>query len=310
MPALMAQRLSIRARVVLGVAGAIVPAAIVAAALVGYDSYQRERERVIRDTTATARALVASVDGKLEKVEAALFALGTSPHLAAGDLRRFHAQAAAALKDQEFVNIVLLDASGQQHVNTLRPFGVALPAGGNPQVLLKIPSSGKPAVTDIFRGPVAQRWLVGVGVPVAGKSGARYSLNAGILPERLQEVLTRQKVPAQWVAAIFDTSGNVVARTHQPGRFVGGQGAPALVQKMKQADEGVVYTETLEGTAVVSVFSRSPVSGWTVAIGIPQSELLRQVWNSMARLAIVAFVLMGSALGLAFWIGGRLSEPG
>jgi hypothetical protein len=303
----MPNRLSMQARVAFAVTAAIVPAALIAAALVGYDYYERERSRVIRDTTGTARALVAGVDGELEAVRAALLALRTSPHLAVDDLAAFHAQATAALKDQDFVSVVLLDGAGVQRMNTLRPFGAALPASGNPDALVRIASSGQPAVTDLFRGPLGERWFVAVGVPVIRNGAARYSLNAGILPERLGEVLTRQHLPPDWVAAIFDSTGTVVARTHLPDRFVGGKGAATLLQRMKETLEGSVQTDTLEGTPVVSVFSRSAESGWTVAIGIPEAELLRHLLFSMARLAIVAFVLLGAALGLAVWIGGRLS---
>jgi hypothetical protein len=301
----MPYRIPFQARVAFAVAGSIIPAALLSAALVGYDYYERERARIVRDTTGTARALVAGVNGKLEEIEAALFALATSPYLPAADFRRFHAQATAALKDQEFVNIVLIDAAGRQQMNTLRPYGAALPIASN-TVLKDIARSGKPAVTDIFEGPVAKRWLVGVGVPVSS-GGARYSLNAGVLPEHIADVLKRQKLPPGWVAAVFDSSGTIVARTHQPERFVGVKGSPALVQRMKEVAEGAVGGRTLEGTPVLSVFSRSPESGWTVAIGIPESELRHELWSSMGRLAIVAFVLMGTALGLAFWIGGRLA---
>jgi hypothetical protein len=68
------------------------PAALLALVLIGYDSYQRERSQLIRDSLGTARALSAAVDAELTVVKAALFALATSPHLASGDLAAFHAQ--------------------------------------------------------------------------------------------------------------------------------------------------------------------------------------------------------------------------
>jgi ABC-type nitrate/sulfonate/bicarbonate transport system permease component len=45
------------------------------------------------------------------------------------------------------------------------------------------------------------------------------------------------------------------------------------------------------------------VSNWTVAIGIPQTVLLKHLWFSIARLALVMFVVLGTAIGLAIIIG-------
>jgi len=106
--------LGVPARIMLVVAASIVPAMILAFALIGYDTYDRERIRVGRDLLGTARALVAAVDTEFVAVESALFALASSPHLSVGDFAAFHAQASAALRNQPFDNVVVTDASGRQ----------------------------------------------------------------------------------------------------------------------------------------------------------------------------------------------------
>lgn len=302
-------RLSLRTRIAFAVTASIVPAALLAAMIVSYDSYQRERSRIVHDTTGIARALVASVDGRLQEAQAVLYALSTSPALQGGDFAAFRAQATAASQQQGFSNVVLIDATDeQQKMNTLVPPGAPLRRATHP-VLIGIARDGKPALTEFFHAPVVKQWVVGVGIPVRGKNGARYSLNAGVTGERLQEVLARQHLPSGWVAAVFDATGTIAARTHDPERFVGAKGAPALVERMKEAaPEGSLETDTVEGTAVLSVYSRSPRTGWAVAIGIPRAELIQQLLVSMARLAIIAFVLIGTALVLAIVIGNRLAE--
>ena len=49
---------------------------------------------------------------------------------------------------------------------------------------------------------------------------ADHRLNAGIVPERLSSILTQQRLPRDWIAAIFDSTGAVVARTHEMNRFL------------------------------------------------------------------------------------------
>jgi len=300
-------RIVYQARLAFAIAAAMVPAAILALVLLGYDSYERGRDRHVRDSTATARALAAAVDAELLGVRSALFALATSPYLASNDLAAFHRQASAALEGQLFSNIVLFDADLRQRMNTLRPFGAALPLEQN-TMLKRAVAEGAPVFMDLIQGRVAGRPLTGVAVPVRANGAVRYVLSAGIFPERLAGVLTQQRLPASWVAVILDGTGTVVARTHDPERFVGGKASATLVQQAARAAEGHFDSATLEGIPVLTVFSRAPASGWTVAIGIPRSEMLRELWLAVARLGIVGFLLLGSALGAAIYIGGRLDR--
>jgi hypothetical protein len=285
------------------VTASIVPAALLAVALIGYDYYERERARLVSDSLATARAMGAAVDAELSGVRSALLALATSPALAADDLAGFQAQAMSALKDQSFLNIVLIDASDRQLVNTLRPFGDTLPTGGNPPELAEIFRTGQPVITDLFVGPVAKKPLIAIGVPVRRDNAVRYALNAGIPPDRLSSIVMRERLPAEWIAVIVDRAGTLVARTRDPARFVGHKASPGVVQHIQEAREGTFEGTTLEGIPVITVFTHAPVSGWSVAIGIPQATLLKQLWYSIARLALVMFVVLGTAIGLAIVMG-------
>ena len=294
------------ARLAFLVGACIIPATLIAILLIGYDYYHRERDRLTRDSMTTARALIAAVDAELTGVRSALLALATSPHLSSQNLAAFHGQAQAALKDQAFVNVILSDRSGRQLINTFRPFGEPLPTQGDPGGLLRVFETGSPVISGLFQGRVTRSHIVGVGVPVRRDSEVRYALTAGLALDRLSQLLTHQKLPQGWIAAIFDGTGTIVARTAEGERFVGQRGSPELVRRMRVAQEDAFESRTLEGIPVVTVFSRSPASGWTVAIGIPERELTTHLWYSMARLFIAAFVALITALGLAALLGRRL----
>jgi hypothetical protein len=294
------------ARLAFVVGACIVPAALVAMLLIGYDYYHRERDRLMRDSMTTARALMAAVDAELAGVRSALLALATSPHLSSANLAAFHAQAQAALKDQSFANIVLIEENGRQVVNTFRRFGEPLPASGNPPELQRIFQTGEPVITDLFIGPLVQQPFIAIGIPVRRDGKIRYSLNGGVDPRKLSSLLGEQRLPPGWIGGVLDSQGTIVARTRDAERLVGQKGSPELVQRIKQAREDVFESRTVEGIAVLTVFSRSPVSNWTVAIGIPQRELTTHLWYSMARLFIAAFFALITALGLAALLGRRL----
>ncbi len=269
----------------------ILPAILIAvvSALI---SYQRERAVLERGTVATARALVQAVDLELIGVQSALQTLATSQDLAVGDLRGFYNQARKVLPFVAANNVVLTDRSGQQIINTLRPFGDPLPQHGAPELLRRVVDTGKPVIFDLFVGAVTHKPVIDVEVPVLIDGQVIYSAAMGILPERLSEILARQNSQPDRVVAIFDSTGTIVARTHNADQFIGKKGAPALVGRMSEVAEGVIATDTLEGIPVISSFSRSSVSGWSVAIGVPRAALWADFRQALLFTAIAAALVL------------------
>ena len=298
---------TIRSRLALLVMACIVPAALMVAGLMLYN-YRQGRAQLIRDSIATARAMMSTVDRELSSTQAALSGLATSPHLASGELAAFHAQATGMLKSYRVLNIVLLDPRQTQLVNTLRPLGSKMPTGVVPGLERAI-KAGRPFISDIFVGPLANRHLLAVGVPVFQDGTATRALAAGVYPDRLLELLREQRFPPDWIAVIFDSSGHIVARTHQMEKFLGKKGAPAVLARILEVAEGSLETESVEGIPILSVFSRSAVSGWTVAIGIPVSGLTDELARTLWWLAAGTAILLSGSLALAWVIGGGISRP-
>jgi two-component system sensor histidine kinase/response regulator len=248
-----------------------------------------------------------AVDRDLNGAKIAALALATSPNLDMNDLAAFHAQTKRLLGD-EFpgFTFVLSDQSGRQLVNTLRPFGQPLPPHGASDQLRRVFATGKPIVSDVFVGGVMRRPLIGIDVPVWRDGKVVYDLSVGILPERIGKVLAEQRVSADRIVAIFDTKGVIVARTHDPKKFVGQKGTARLLERMRASTEGEVDVMSVEGIPVYSVFSRSPVSGWTVAIGIPRSSVLAELLQSVAWISGVVMALLVAGFGLAWYLGGAI----
>jgi two-component system sensor histidine kinase/response regulator len=272
------------------------------------NSYRQNTAEVGRSTTATTRALIQAVDAELHGVQSALQALATSPHLTSGDLAGFHRQARETLNVRVGVNVVLTDSAGQQVLNTLKPFGEALPRHGQPDQARRIFQTGKPAISDLFLGPVFTSWVIAVEVPVLSNGKVIYSLAMGVTPERLSDILGRQNIPPNWVAAIFDSTGTIVARTHAPEQYVGKKGAPEFIRRFAEVAEDSVETTTIEGIRIFSSFSRSPRSGWTVGMGIPIVDLTANARQSIAFNAGFAGILLVLACLLAAAFGTRISR--
>ena len=305
---MMAKRIpTIRSRLILLAMACIIPASLMVVGLISYN-YHRERAQLVRESMATVRAMMSAVDRDLAGVQAALLALATSPYLASDDLSAFYDQAKEVLKNQTANNIVLIDQTFQQRMNTLRPFGSELPPGVSPG-LRQVFETGRPVTTDMLLGPVTKKPLIAVGVPVYRGDTVVYILAAAIFPERLSELLIQQRLPADRIAAIFDGTGTIVARTHQPERFVGTKGSPDLTSRMAQMPEGSVEGNvTVEGIPVLAVFSRSTVSNWTVAVGIPSANVTSAVVHTLWWFVAGTAILLLGSLALARAIGGNIAS--
>jgi signal transduction histidine kinase len=282
---------------------------VIGSSAILYISYRSERAQLERDTIQTARALMQAVDAELTRAEAAALALSTSGYLVSRDFGAFYAQAKDLLQRTELgSNFVLSDASGQQLVNTVRPFPGPLPRHGNPDQLRRVFDSGKPVISDVYIGGVLRRPVMSIDVPVLRDGKVIYDLSIGLFPERLGRIPRAQHLPSDWVVAIFDTQGVIAARTHAAEQFVGQRGAPALLRRMAETDEGMVETATLEGTEVSAVFSRSPSSKWAVAIGIPTGELTADLRQRFALLLGAVVILITLGIALAVVLGERIAS--
>lgn len=297
---------TIRSRLTLLVIACIVPSFVFMAIWVVYD-YDNERNELTRQTIARARAIVTTVDRDVAGIQAGLSVLATSPYLASDNLPAFYEQAKAAQAALNVNNIVLIDGTHAQRVNTLRPLN-AVPVVSHAPWLDTVFEQGHPVVTDLFVGPVAGKPVVIVAVPVYVNTELKYVLGAGIWPDRLAELLNKQSLPADWIAGIFDSTGTIVARSRNMDKYLGTKGTPAVVGQMLKLAEGSVETETLEGIPVILVFSRSSVSNWAVAVGIPSRTLLQELWTSLSWLLAATLILLFASIGLGWLIAGKITR--
>lgn len=282
---------------------------LVGAALLFFHKYQNGRAQMEKDTIQTARALTQAVDAQLLKAQVVAQSLASADSLAKRNFADFHRRALEVLATTKpGTNIVLTDQTGQQIVNTLVEFGRPLPRGSDTTVLRRVFETGKPVISDLFIGGVTKRHIMSIDVPVSINGKVTYVLSAGIQPDDFSAILQKQRLPSDWVAAIFNPTGTIVARTHASEQFVGQKGTAEFIQRIREMPEGTMESTTREGIPVVSAFSRSPVTDWSVGIGMPRSifaaELTRTLWTLGASMV----VLFSLGIGLAWFMGNRITR--
>ena len=300
-------RPTIRSRLFFLVAGCVLPVSILAVGFMFYD-YHRGQAQLIANSIFTARSMIAVVDKDLASVESGLRVLTTSRLLMTKNYAEFYRQAQDTLAVLNANAIMLSDANGQQLIDTRRPYGESLPLYDNPPLARRVFQTGRSVLSDFYIGNLNREPLITIGVPVRRGEVIDHQVSGTLLSERLSKILVQQKLPADWIVAIYDSTGTIVARTHEMERFVGKKGAPRVLQRLAQISEGSTDAKTLEGISVISAFSRSPTSKWTVAIGIPIQYFTTGLLGTLKWLLLGIIVLLLSSLALAWVIGTSIAR--
>jgi len=304
----MPARMTLRAHLLALVVVTLVPVLIFSGVLVVAIA-QHERRAVERGLLETARALSASVDQQINGATAALSALALSSRLASGDLRGFYEEA-RALKDAQdgWDSVFLYDRDGEGLLDVRRPFGSALASMRQDETFRQVLSSQRPVTSNLVQEPVDGRHVVRIAVPVTSGGRVRYALGAYIdFQQRLRSVLGRQQFSDTWTATVFDRQKLIVARTRDAVQRVDTPISADLAEQSSRGRDGWHQGRTLEGVTVFAAFSRSPITEWTVAIGIPADLVNASLRRSLMAVVSVGLTFLVVAAGLAVVIGRRIS---
>ena len=259
------------------------------------------REQGLRDT---ARALSLAVDHELQAQIATLDALAASIHLDGGELERFRRDAVRVMATQPgWSNLAVFDRSGRE---LLALTAARTPVEETRSLVRAVAISGRASVSDVRTLPFDQSHVITVSVPVVRDGRIRYVLSADVPPVQITGLLHAQQVD-DWLGAIVDRSGQVLARSRAGDRFMGRPASSELIERLQAEPEGSFRGRTLDGVEGFMAYSRAPLTGWTVAVMVPPDELFPSVRRTLGGLLGLGLLLGGLAVGLALLLGRRIA---
>ncbi len=198
----------------------MLPLVLLAASLAA-DNLRNQRQAIELEGRALAKDIAETLDMRLRPRIRALMLLAES--------RKFDDPASwkdahETAKDFRAVfgsNVILADAQGRMLFHTDRPFGSALPPLPRPSGTAAVPlafSTGKPAVGDMFMGPIAGKPLVAVVAPVVREGRAVMVLLAPMEAQRVQAFIDDMQLPDHVRVRVRDSQRAVLAErspTHE-----------------------------------------------------------------------------------------------
>ncbi|MFM9438316.1 signal transduction histidine kinase/ActR/RegA family two-component response regulator [Janthinobacterium sp. CG_23.3] len=263
------------------------------------------RVSALRSLEETARATALTVDRELASAEAALHVLASSPYLATGDMAAFYQQAITAGRGKT-AWALLLDANGQQIINTLVPYGTPMPPAVAKARAQEVIRTQTTLVSGLLPGPLLRKPVTTVNVPVPLDGGKRYVLVEAFAAEHFSGIVATTRMAEGSVVAIIDKQGRFIARNVNAAARIGAPARPELVAAAAARRDGYIRHTTLENVEVYDVFTHSPISGWTIAVAAPVEQIETAAIRAATVAALGMLVALLLALAAATYLGRRL----
>ena len=307
----------LRLHLVLLVVGALLPLIVMGGWFLVRDAEARRldtRQRMVE----TTRALTLALDKQIEASFATLRTLAHLRSLAEGDFDRFGDTAAAVLADQpEWSMMMLLDPAGRPVLTVAPPGSLTGPAPTRVtdlEVVERVLHTGAPAVSNLLAGDVLKRPLVLAAAPVFAGGAVKYVLAAGILPERLGELLLQQRLPERWEGTIIDGNGTIIARARNLEESVGKPAMRWFVEGSRAAVEGALTGGSADGDRAGGdrmevAFRRSSLGPWTLSFGAPVDVLDAALWRTLTYGLVSSAAVLLLSVGFALVLGQRIVQP-
>ena len=299
---------SLGIRLVLLVAGTTLPLIVFAAGLV-YHQHIRDREAASERVLDTVRGIRLVLDSEMQSLTSALQVLALSEALQHDDIAGFRREVDVFLSQYpDNLAISLADRSGRQLLNTRAQPGDPLPPRVDRETLDEVFRTGRPAFSKLITGSVSGQPLVTIDVPVYRYGQIVYEIAFAPSLTMFQKIIERQRPSAEWTVAIFDQAGVNFARAPHPELTVGRAASPTLLAELLQRPEAKLITTSLEGVELFSAFTRSSLSGWSVAAGIPTATVTAPLWRTLAVTAAIGSILLVIGLSFAILMAARIAR--
>jgi two-component sensor histidine kinase len=301
-------QISLPLRLALLVAGTMLPLIVFAAGIV-YHEHMRARDAAFERVLETVRSIRHVLDAEMQSFTSALQVLALSQALQRDDIEGFRRDVDAFVSQYpENVAISLADRSGRQLFNTRAEPGQPLPPRANRETLDRVFRTGAPAYSRLITGSVSGRPIVTVDVPVFRKGEVVYDIAFAPALITFQRVVAQQRPTLEWTVAIFDQTGINFARVPNPEETLGRSASPSLLAELFKQPEAKLTTTSLEGIELITAFTRSPLTGWTIAGGIPTATVTAPLWRTLAITALTGGLLLSIGLFFAVRMAARVAR--
>lgn len=265
---------------------ALLPLALFSVVMLAvFNAQQRDAlETIMREAAGSASN---AIDSQVNATVAVLSALAASSEFRSEDWPAFAEHVRPVVEGAGWLTLAVTDDDGQ--IFNLRGLSGVADRIGMEEAL----RTGRPAVSNLVpSGPNNDEPAVVIRVPIL-RAGQPPRTLAAFVPARAFTKLLHDHVPENWLTALADRDGTILARSHLADRFVGTPLAPTVYDAWRDGRSRVFDAVTKEGTPSYGRVTRAGTAGWALAMGAPKSLV-----DGRYRLARNALWLGGGLAGV------------
>jgi len=265
-----------------------------------------EQNALETDAAGKAREISDGIDRFMAAQIKAATVVAQVDSLRTGHLKEFY-DFATRIKAAEssWMTVVVLDPQGHQVMNLARPYGASLPDVSDPQSFAAVLKAGAPVIGDLAEhGRVVGHAFVPLRIPVSNDGRIIYILTFVLDPSELSKLFELADAPSDWIGAIVDRKGRVLARSARAEDYVGKMATQDALDALKRETKGVYFGKTLDGFDTAFSFTTSTLTGWSVHYAIPES-VYRAPLQRLLWVVVISGFLAAALASLLFGILSR-----
>ncbi|WP_063691403.1 sensor histidine kinase [Bradyrhizobium stylosanthis] len=291
-------KLSLPVRLALLVAGTTLPMIVFAVGIAFYH-YKQDRSDATRRVLENVRSMRLVLDSEVQRMTGSLQVLALTNSLRNDDFVNFRRIALGFLDQYGKGGLLLIsDRKGRLLFSSTTEDTASLPSRSNLEMVERVFAKRVPQYSDLFTGAINGRQVLTVEVPVFRNGEVIYALCFSPPIGIFQELIEKQRPDRHWTVSLLDTTGTVFARVPNPNETFGKRASPSLYAEMFRAPEATLSSVSLDGVPLASAYTRSQLTGWTVAAGVPESSLIAPLWRNIAITSLIGGILL--LIGLTF----------
>ncbi|WP_049815119.1 MULTISPECIES: sensor histidine kinase [unclassified Bradyrhizobium] len=277
----------------------MLPLIVFAVGIVLYN-YKQDRSDATRRVLENVRSMRLVLDSEVQRMTGGLQVLALTNSLRNDDFQNFRRIALGFVDQYGKGGLVLIsDRKGQLLFSSATEDTASLPPRGHLEIIEKVFATRSPQYSDLFTGAINGRQVLTVEVPVFRDGEVIYDLCFSPPISIFQELVEKQRPDPLWTVTLLDTKGIVFARAPNPSETFGKRASPSLYAEMFRRSEASLPTVSLDGVALAAAYTRSRLTGWTIAAGVDESSLIAPLWRNIAITSLIGGILLLTGLTFA-----------
>ena len=274
-----------------------------------FNNYEQDRRAASRRVLDTVRSTRLVLDAEMQRMTGGLQVVALTNSLRSGDFESFRPIVLGFLDQYGKDGVVLVsDRQGRLLFSSVTEDTTSLPPRNNKEMVERVFATRSPQYSDLFLGAIKQRQVVTVEVPVLRDGDVIYDLSFSPPLDIFQTLVEKQRPDEQWTVSLLDSKGIVFARAPNPGDTLGKRATPSLYDEMFRKGEASLSTISLDGVPLSAAYTRSRLTGWTVAAGVSESSLVAPLWRNIAITSLIGGVLLLTGLAFALRMAATIAR--